>query len=286
MMVHLAWIKCRAFVRFLYKGEVKLIIVGEKLNSSIPKTLEALNSRDEAFVLDIAKRQLDGYAQYLDVNAAMCGDEGGTLRWVVETVSANMPCRFMIDSPNPQVIAEVYGSMELGDSIINSVTLEEDRFDALLPVVQQFGTGVVAMPIDAEGMPHDWQSRVRKASRLVEKLAENGVGHDRIYVDIVVEAAGAAWEAPGHAVRAASELRKKYPDIHLLAGLSNVSFGLPGRAAINRAFLCLCMANGVDSAIMDAANAGMVMTAKAADAMQGNDEFCMHYITAFRKLNN
>ncbi len=262
-----------------------MIIIGEKLNSSIPKTLEALNNRDEAFVLDIAKRQLDGYAQHLDVNAAMCGDEVGTLKWVVETVSANMPCSFMIDSPNPQVIAEVYGSMKLDDSIVNSITLEDERFDALLPVVQQFGTGIVAMPIDAEGMPYDWQSRVEKASRLVDRLTENGIGHERIYVDIVVEAAGAAWEGPGHALRAANELRQKYPDIHLLAGLSNVSFGLPGRAAINRAFLCMCMANGVDSAIMDAANTEMVMTAKAADAMQGNDEFCMNYITAFRKLN-
>ncbi len=78
-----------------------MIIIGEKLNSSIPRTLEAFNNRDEAFVLDIAERQLSGYAGYLDVNAAMCGDEAGTLEWVVSTILKKMQCRFMIDSPNP-----------------------------------------------------------------------------------------------------------------------------------------------------------------------------------------
>jgi 5-methyltetrahydrofolate--homocysteine methyltransferase len=182
-------------------------------------------------------------------------------------------------------VAGIYESMGLEDSVINSVTLEDDRFDALLPIITNYNTGIVAMPIDSDGMPTDAQTRVDKASRLVDRLLENGIAHSRIFVDIVVEAAGASWEAPYHAIRATRMLREKYPDIHLLAGLSNVSFGLPGRAVINRTFLCSALSNGLDSAIMDSTNTELVLSAKAADIISGGDEYCMNYITAFRKLN-
>jgi len=263
-----------------------LIIIGEKLNSFIPDTLEALNRRDKSFVLETARRQLAGCADYLDVNATLCDDETGTLKWVIETILANMRCRFMIDSSNPYVIDEIYDSVDIDSSVINSATLKGDHFNTIVSIALRCNAGIVAMPIDSDGIPRDCNSLVCKTSLLIDRLTECGVAHDRIFADVAVNSAIADWEAPLRAVNAVKALRKKYPGVHLLAGISNVSYGLPGRAVLNRAFLCFAMANGLDSAIMDPTDTELVMTAKAGNVINGSDEYCLEYIAAFRRLSS
>lgn len=258
-----------------------MVIIGEKLNSSIPRALGAFNAKDEDFVRTLAAMQLEGGAQYLDVNAAMCENEREMLLWILQTAGAR--CNFVVDSPNPDALKYVYDNMELPDSIINSVTLEQARLDAVLPIVKEFQTGIVAMPIDDGGMPQGTDTRVENASRLIETLRDAGVADGKMYVDIIVEAAGAVWHAPGEALAAARILRGKYPEVHLLVGLSNVSFGLPGRAALNQAFLCMCIGSGVDSAILDSANDALMLSLRAAELMAGKDEFCMAYLSEYRK---
>ncbi len=260
-----------------------MIIIGEKLNSSIPKTLELLDRKDAGAVRALAALQLAGGAEYLDVNAAMTESEKEMLVWVIKTVQEDSDAAFMVDSPNPEAVRFLYEQVQITKSIINSVTLEEDRLSGMLPMVRQFQTGVVAMPINVDGMPHDAEKRVENAEKLIRILRGEGIEDRRIYVDILAEAAGAAWDAPAQALRAARELRKNYPEVHLTAGLSNVSFGLPNRAVLNRAFLCCCMANGVDSAIMDPTNAQTMLTLHAADVMNGKDEYCMEYLNAYRQ---
>ncbi len=261
-----------------------MVIIGEKLNSSIPGTLTAMEARDEDFVSKLAKAQALCGANYLDINAAMCGDEIDTLIWAAKTAieAANIP--IMVDSPNPEAIAGVYDALELKKSIINSVTLEKERISTILPLVKAHETGIVAMPISGSGMPADAEERVNNARELVGILNSEGIANSRIYVDMVVEAVGAAWEAPSEALKAARILREEFPDLHLLAGLSNISYGMPVRKLINTAFLCCALTSGVDSAIMDATNKELILTARAAEAALGKDEFCMDYLTSYRDL--
>lgn len=261
-----------------------MVIIGEKLNSSIPGTLTAMEARDTDFVSKLAKAQAMCGANYLDINAAMCGDEVETLIWAAKTAieATNIP--IMVDSPNPEAIAGVFGEMELKNCIINSVTLEEERLKSILPLVKEHQTGIVAMPISGGGMPKDADERVKNACELVAILNAEGISNSRIYVDMVVEAVGASWEAPSEALKAARTLRAQFPDLHLLAGLSNISYGLPIRKLINSAFLCCALTSGMDSAIMDATNKELILTARAAEAALGKDEFCMDYLTSYRNL--
>lgn len=261
-----------------------MIFIGEKLNSSIKRALEAFESRDEKAVLELAKIQLDGGADYLDVNTAMCSDEAETMIWACRLILNEFGCGIMADSPDPGVIERLYSEVEIKKSIINSVTIDPERFEPVTSLAKKYDAGVVAMPIGAGAMPADAAERVNNSSELIEKLNAEGIDNGRIYVDIIVEAAGANYLAPEYALSATAQIREKYPDVHITAGLSNISFGLPKRVVINRAFLCLLMRSGLDSAILDTSNADMMLTAAAANMLTGKDEFCMNYLTVFRRF--
>ncbi|MEA5003547.1 MAG: dihydropteroate synthase, partial [Christensenella sp.] len=259
-------------------------IIGEKLNSSIPSTLEAMSAKNEEFVAGLAARQAAAGAHYLDINTGMCENEEETLVWAAKLARQAAPdCGIMADSTNPKALAYLFEQVELKNAIINSVTLEDERMQGVLPLVKQYKTGIVAMPLDGDGIPKTAERRVSNAQKLIEILRKEGVSDSDIYVDIVVEAAATGWDAPKEALTATRILREAYPDVHLLAGLSNISFGLPKRGIINQAFLACAMGEGMDAPIMDITNNAMKLHLCATQMLLGQDEYCMNYLTAYRE---
>lgn len=261
-----------------------MIIIGEKLNSSIPATLAAFQAQDEGFVREMAQKQADNGAAFLDINASMLPDEKEKLVWAAENAIAACDAGLMLDSPDPAVIEYALAHISGRPLIVNSVTLEQHRLDGMLPLLRSSGAGVVALPIGEDGMPKTADKRVQNAEKLIDILTGAGVKPGDIYIDIIVEAVSADWEAPRRALEAAARLRAGYPEIHLVAGVSNVSFGLPKRAFVNSAFLCSAAAMGLDAAIMDITNPSMRMQLAAAEMVNGRDEYCMEYLTAYREL--
>ena len=264
-----------------------MIVIGEKLNSSIPSTLEGLNGKNEDFVAGLAQRQGAAGAQYLDLNTGMCENESEMLVWAATAALKAAPeCALMADSTSPEALRYLFEHVELKNAAINSVTLEEDRLSGVLPLVREFKTAIVGMPIHGDGIPKTAERRVENARRLIGILRENGSEDKDIYIDIVVEAAATGWDAPVKALDAAQALRGEFPDVHLLVGLSNVSFGLPRRGLINQTFLACAMARGVDAAIMDITNPTMKLHLRAAEMLLGRDEYCMEYLNAYRETEN
>ena len=262
-----------------------MIIIGEKLNSSIPSTLEILSAKNEGAVKELAARQARAGADYLDINTGMCDNEEEMLVWTAQLAMEAAPdCGIMADSTNPAALKRLFETVEMKKVIINSVTLEEDRLKGVLPLLKNYDTGIVAMPLDGDGIPKTADRRVQNAGKLIGILRDEGAKDQDIYVDIVVEAAATGWDAPKEALLAARRLHEEYPDVHLLAGLSNISFGLPKRGIINQAFLACAMTTGMDAPIMDITNHAMKMHLKAAEMLLGQDEYCMNYLTAFREM--
>lgn len=255
-----------------------MIIVGEKLNSSIKDTRLAMEKKDAAYISALAKAQYDAGADYIDINAALfLEDEPEMLKWTVQN-AVQPDGRVMLDSPNPKAIETVLKDIPLQNVIINSITMEKKRFESFLPLVKQYNTGVVGLPIDDNGMPHSAEERVEIAERLIKSLQDAGVAPEKIFIDLLVETA-ATGDGPKKAVNTARLLREKHPDIHIICGLSNVSFGLPKRESLNAAFLSAAIFNGLDSAIMDITNESIRNMLHAARVISGDDEYCMDYIT-------
>ena len=259
-----------------------MILIGEKLNSSIPRTLAAFRARDEEAVVRLITRQARCGADYLDINTALCeGAEEETLRWVTDLVLSHSDCGLMLDSPDPGVLTRVLPAAGSRPVILNSVTLT-DRLAELAPLAAETGAGLVALPL-ASGTPETAQERLDNARRLVDALRGYGVKDGQIYLDILVESLGLAPEHAAVTLETLSLLKAALPGLRTTGGLSNISFGLPQRACINAAFLASAVTRGLDSAIIDVTSEPVMDACMAACALSGEDEFAMDYIRYMRK---
>lgn len=260
-----------------------MLIIGEKCNSSIPSAQKAFLEGDAGFIRETALKQLECGAHYLDVNAGVFVDETEKLLWAVGEILSACDAPLVLDSTNPAAIAAVLEQYKVKAPIINSVTLEKARFEGMVPLVQQYNTGIVALPMDERGIPKDADTRIENARRLIEALNENGVSDDRIYVDLIVETLSVEAGAAAEALKAAARIKEEFPKVHLVGGMSNVSFGLPKRIFVNSAFLTAAVLAGLDAAILDITNPSLKMALLASLLVKGEDEFCMDYLTGFRE---
>ncbi len=261
-----------------------MIIVGEKLNSSIPRIHELMKEMNSEELKRIAVEQEKAGANYLDVNTAIFRkQEAEMMEYVLKIVTENTNCGIMLDSPSPVVIEKALELVPGRDVIINSVTLQ-DRINELLPLVKRYNTGVVCLPIDMEGIPRTSEKRLENSLKLVEILQKEGIDKDKIYIDVLAEALAVDNESAKVSIDTIAGLRKIHPEVHIICGVSNISFGLPKRAAINSAFLTAAIYAGLDSGIVDITNEQIKNTIYIAEMIAGKDEYCMEYLGYFRSI--
>jgi len=259
-----------------------MLIVGERINSSRPKIAQALAGRDAPFIQDEARRQVAAGAQMLDVNAgASLTTEPEDLVWLVETVQGAVDVPLCLDSPRPEALRKAV-AVHRGVPLVNSITGERARQDAVLPVVAESGAWVVALTMGEAGMPRTAEDRVSVAREIVRAAEKAGVPLERVYFDPVISALATDHTQGREVLEAVSRLRREFPSAHVIAGLSNIGFGLPSRRLLNHTFLVMLMAAGLDAAIADPTTEGFPETVAAAEALLGRDEFCMNYITRCR----
>ena len=261
-----------------------MIVVGEKLNSSIPKTLTAINHSDTDYLIRLIQEQEENGADFLDINTAICGEyELSKLIWLIDLAQKHSKCGIMIDSPSPAVIKEAVKTIKDRKIIINSITLT-DRIDELLPVIKETGASVVGLPIDDVTLPETVEKRVENSKKLIQKVTDFGIPMEHIYIDVLAEALSVGNNNALNAVNTIRILKELYPNIKTICGLSNISFGLPKRLNINCAFLTAAVVAGLDSAIMDINLQAMKTCLAASLAIAGQDDYCLEYISAIRSL--
>ena len=261
-----------------------MIIIGEKLNGAIKSVAEAIQKRDGEFIRDLATRQLEHRADYLDVCSGVAAGDADVLKWMIELIQADHPdVRFSVDSPNPDTILSCIPLCK-NPGIINSVSLEGDKIDKIFSAVaDKKGWKIVALLLDETGMPESVEKRMESFHRIVKKAEEYGIAFDRLYFDPLVFTVGSSPDSFLNFIGTAKKIKEEYPNAHIVSGLSNISYGLPYRKAVNHAFLIGAMMFGMDSAIMDPLSRDMLGGVYAAEALLGLDEYCIEYLTAYRE---
>ena len=259
-----------------------MIIIGELLNSTRKRVRKAIKEQDAEFVKDLARKQETAGADYLDVNAgAFATEEEPYLEWLIKTVREVSSLPLCIDSPKPEVLET--GCELAGDApLINSISAEEERFRKTLPLVKKYNASVIALVMDDEGLTDDEDRMFFFFFCLIDNLTAEDISPGRIFVDCLVRPVSTNSSYGSIFLNLISRIREKYPEVHFTCGLSNVSFGLPKRKILNRAFVLLSMSRGLDAAILDPLDAALMSQIKAAEALLGRDEFCMDYIAAAR----
>lgn len=259
-----------------------MIIIGEKVNGFIPRTLQAIEERDEAYIRGIARSQTDFGADYLDVCAGTApGIERETLRWLIGLVQDEVETPLCIDSSDVDVLIEMM-ALAKRPGLLNSISGEAGKCEAILPVIKGTEWKVVALTCDKNGIPTDPNVKFRIAEELIGQALSFDVPLGNVFIDPLVTTLATTGDSLLSFNEAVRMIKGKYPEVHITSGLSNISFGMPYRKAINTQFLALAMSAGMDSAIMDPTSADMRATMFATEALLGRDEFCMNYLTAFR----
>ncbi len=261
-----------------------MIIIGEKINSTLKAVRPAMENYDAAVIQDLAKRQYEAGANYIDLNAGMfINDEPERLEWLVRTVQEVVDAPLAIDSPNPKALLAGLKANKKGKPVINSITDETERYETVLPLILEYNTGIVALCMDDTGMPETVEDRVKIGDRLIKKMTRLGIGLDDIYIDPMVRPIGTGSHYGVVAIETIRKIKAEYPDVHITCGLSNVSFGIPARKIMNQAFLVAATAAGMDGAILDPLDRKLMTFVYAAEALAGKDDFCMNYLMKFRE---
>jgi len=261
-----------------------MIIIGEKINSTLKAVRPAIENYDAASIKDLAKRQYDAGAAYLDVNAGMfVNEEPERLVWLINTIQEDVDAPFAIDSPNPVAVKAALEANRNPKPIINSITDEKARFNAIMPLVAEYKTSVIALCMDDNGMPETTDERVKIAERMIEKLTKEGIALSDIFIDPLVRPVGTGSHYGKVAIETIRKVKEEFPDVHIACGLSNISFGIPARKLMNQTFLIAAMAAGMDGAILDPLDKKLMSFIYAGEALLGIDDFCMNYITKFRE---
>jgi len=261
-----------------------MIVVGERINTSRKSIQKAVEERDADFIRAEALKQAEAGADFLDVNAGSnVRTESADLKWLMEVVQDAVEVPLCIDSPNPQVLEEAIALHRNGTPMINSITAEQERMEALIPLLKETDALVVALCMGGSGMPSNAQERLDAARTILERLSSTGIARERIYFDPVICPISTSPEAAGAALETVRTISTEFEGCHTICGLSNISFGLPKRTHINRSFLALMLNAGLDSVIMDPTEPMMMATLYATNAILGRDEFCLEYISAARE---
>lgn len=262
-----------------------MLIVGERINSTRKPVNEAIKARNAAFILKEVVEQRQAGAAFIDVNCAVtAGDEVQDIDWVVSVIQSEMTdINICIDSPNYLAIdraLKVYKGS--GDILINSITADDARINAILPLAIARGASVVALTMSERGMPNTALERFEIAKSIRDKVRNQGFDPARLYFDPLVRPISTEPTQANEALKALV-LIKGMDGAKTICGLSNVSYGLPKRSVINSQFLSMAIHQGLDAAILDPLDKYIMTTVRASSALVGKDEYCGEYIKAFRE---
>jgi 5-methyltetrahydrofolate--homocysteine methyltransferase len=259
------------------------VIIGERINPTGRKLLaEEMRSGDFSRVESDAIAQVEAGAHMLDVNAGIpLADEPAILAQAIQLVQSITDVPLSIDS---SIVAALAAGLAVykGKPLVNSVTGEEDRLEAVLPLVAKHGAAVVAISNDETGISEDPDVRFEVAKKIVNRAADHGIPTEDVVVDPLVMPIGAMPTAGQQVFRLTWRLREELK-VNTTVGASNISFGLPNRVGINGAFLAMAAASGLTSAITNPLEPEVRQAVKAANVLNGNDPDCVGWIRAYRQ---
>jgi 5-methyltetrahydrofolate--homocysteine methyltransferase len=261
-----------------------VIIIGEKINGSIPAVAEAIARRDAEFIRRLAIAQEQAGAACIDLCASVPEEqEVENLKWMVGCIESATELPISLDSPSADVLAEAWKFCRR-PGILNSVSCEGDKLDRLFPILaENQGWQVIALLCDDTGIPPDAAGRLKIFDRILARAAEYGIDPGRIHIDPLVQMLCTSENGIATILEVISAVRARCPAVHITAAVSNVSFNLPARRLLNLGFTVLAMNAGLDCIILDPTDRDLMGALFATEALLGRDEYCMDYIGAYRR---
>lgn len=259
------------------------VVIGERINPTGRRIFqEQLRAGDLSAIERDVAAQVAGGADVLDVNMGVpLTDEADLLSRAITLVQQHTDLPICIDSSVVEALEAGLAAYQ-GRALVNSITAEDERMAAILPLVKKYDAAVIALPNDADEIPMEADKRLELVKKIVDVATnEYGIAIENIVIDPLAMPIGADTSYVQTTLTTIRRIRDEF-GLNMSLGASNVSFGMPGRDILGAAFLPIAMAAGLTSAIMDARTPRIVEAVKAADLLLGHDEWGGAWIAAHR----
>ena len=260
-----------------------MFIISERINGMFRNVHDAIAEKDAESIKQIAKEQLAAGADALDVNVGTASrDKEGAMQWLVESLQEVTDKPLCLDSPIPSVIE---AALKVCDNpkIINSTNGEMEKLDALLPLAAEYNAEIIGLAMDKKGIPRDASGRTEIALQILASAMEHGIEPNRLYIDPVALPVNAVQQQSPNTLKALSEIRLlSDPPPKTVVGLSNISQGSRMRKLLNRTYLVMCVAHGLDAAIVDPGDRELVDAAITADLLMNKAIYADDFLKAYR----
>lgn len=253
-------------------------VVGERINpTGKPRLAQALREGNMDDIVSQAQEQAEAGAQILDINVGLPGiDEPETMRRAVMAVSAAVSLPLQIDSSDPAAI-EAGLRAAPGKCLINSVSASPASMEALFPLARRYGAAIVGLTMDKEGVPDTAQARLCLARRIVDAAVDAGIPREDVVIDCLALTVSAQQEQVAQTLEAVRRVRSEL-GVETMLGVSNISFGLPDRQHVTRAFLAQALCCGLTLPILNPNQPETMAVVDACRALSGEDEGCSAYV--------
>lgn len=260
--------------------EGPVVIIGESINPTRRKKLvTTLQDNDFGYLLELAEIQIRAGADVLDVNVGFPGvDDVKLLPAAVLAIAEKFDVPLCLDSPNPQAI-EAALRVSPGKCLINSVNGKSSSLSSLLPVAKEFGAAIIGLCMDDDGITNDPLKRLDIARKIIERAVNEGIRPEDIVIDPLAMAVSADPKACLVTLETIKLVHKELGH-NITMGASNISFGLPGREALNAAFMAICVQNGLSCPIANPEKITSII--RASDLVLGRDDYAVRFVEYFQ----
>lgn len=261
-----------------------MFIIGELINGMYSDIALAIKNRDKKIVQDSALKQIAAGAEALDLSCGTASrNPQADMPWLVETVQEVTAKALCIDSGKPEVIREGLKAAK-NPAIINSTTADPEKLKILIPLAAQYRAKLIGITIDSRGIPQNKEQRLELAAVIISHAEEEGFPVADLYLDPIVMPVNVAQNQMQDILEAIREFKiLSEPSPKTIIGLSNVSQGAKLRGLINRTFLTMAVASGLDSAILNPEDKELMDTLITAELILNKNIYCDSYLEAYRK---
>ena len=242
-----------------------MIFIGERINTGFKDIKQAVTDKDPGPLQAWARKQTEAGANYLDVNLGAVSGDPADMCWMIQTVQDAVDTAICIDTNKPRILAEAIKVTRPG-MLINSTTAADEKLDAMMPIAAEHGASIIGLCMDEAGTPKSVDKRVENAGKIIAKAMELGMEPDRVFLDPIIMPLKYMQDQSAMILEAARQFQLfSDPPPHVVGGLSNISNDAVHPALINRTWLVMGIANGMDAVICDVMDTDLVNAARCAE---------------------
>ncbi len=260
-------------------------IIGERINGQFTDVEEAIQEKDKTVIQDLAKKQVECGADYLDVNVGTSvpsHEREDAMLWLIDSIKEVVDAPLCLDSPRQPVIEAGLERVEK-PPIINSCQADLEELETYMNMAMEYDAGLIALTMDKDGVPNDAEKRVALAGNIVMKARELDFDFDNLFIDPIVLPVSATQTQPGFLLEAMQQMQNlSDPLPHFNVGLSNISSNTKENELINRTYMVMCIAHGVDTAIVNPMDEELMDAIITAEILLNKHIYNDDYLSAYR----